>query len=226
MKTTIKHLGIIMDGNRRWAKERGMLPFEGHLAGYDKIQDVLTWCQDAGIEIVTLFAFSTENWNRAPIEVDALMKLFWKALNEDLNRFQEKNLRLRVIGTRERFSPKLQDAIAEAEQKTSSNTGMIVNLALSYGGRQELVDAVKAIVKDPPAEITEQTISDHVYTAGLPDPELIIRTSGENRLSGFLLWQSAYAEFSFIKSNWPAFSKEDFETAIADYEARGRRFGR
>ncbi len=226
MKTSVKHLGIIMDGNRRWAKERGLLPHQGHLAGYEIIQDVLKWCSGAGIRFVTLYAFSTENWNRAQTEVSALMALFERALIKDIHLFHEQGFRVRVIGTRDRFSPRILQAIEEAEKLTAYNPGMTVNLAISYGGRSELVDAVKQIVKNQPAEITEQTISDHLYTAGQPDPDLIIRTSGEERLSGFMLWQSAYAELKFIKCYWPDFSESEFNQVLADYESRQKRFGK
>ena len=215
-----------MDGNRRWAKERGLLSHQGHLAGYEIIQDVLKWCAGAGIQFVTLYAFSTENWNRAKNEVEALMALFDRALTKDIHRFHEQGFRVRIIGTRDRFSPRILQAINEAEKLTADNSGMTVNLAISYGGRRELVEAVKEIIKNQPAQITEQIISDNLYTAGQPDSDLIIRTSGEQRLSGFMLWQSAYAELKFIQCYWPDFSETEFNQVLADYESRQKRFGK
>lgn len=226
MEQKIHHLGIIMDGNRRWAKARGLPPFEGHRAGYKKIEDVLRWCKEAGIEILTLFAFSTENWQRAKKEVDFLMKLFHHALSKDIKKLHENNVRVKVIGRREGLPKKLQEAIEKAEKLTENNSGGILNLAINYGGRPELVDAFKKMIANPPKEITEEIISQNLYTAGLPDPDLIIRTSGEQRLSGFLTWQSTYSELLFINHHWPEFSKEDFDAAFNEFANRQRRFGK
>ena len=215
-----------MDGNRRWAKARGLPPFKGHEAGYKKIEEVLHWCKEAGIEVLTLFAFSTENWQRARKEVDFLMKLFIRALTKDIKKLHENNVRVRVIGRREGLPEKLRQAIDESKELMKNNTGGTLNLAINYGGRPELVDAFKKIIANPPKEITEELISQNLYTAGLPDPDLIIRTSGEQRLSGFLTWQSAYSELLFINHHWPEFSKEDFDAALADFANRQRRFGK
>ena len=215
-----------MDGNRRWAKARGLLSFEGHRAGYNKIDEVLHWCRDAEIETLTLFAFSTENWQRAKDEVNFIMDLFYKAMTEDIKKINENNVRLRVIGRKEGLSEKLQEAVNEAEKLTQNNDGCNLNLAINYGGRPELVDAFKKILKNPPAEITEETISQNIYTADQPDPDLIIRTSGEQRLSGFLTWQSAYSELLFINHHWPDFSKDDFDSALTDFANRQRRYGK
>jgi len=225
MKSKIKHLGIIMDGNRRWATTRRLPSFEGHRAGYKKIEDVLRWCRDAGIKILTLYAFSTENWQRSKKEVDFLMKLFYLALTKDIKKLHKNKVCVRVIGREEGLSKKLQQAIKKAEALTKNNTAAILNLAINYGGRLELVDAFNKILKNPPKEITEDLISQNIYTADLPDPDLIIRTSGERRLSEFLTWQSAYSEFYFIKRHWPEFSKEDFDDALNDFANRQRRFG-
>jgi len=225
MKSKIKHLGIIMDGNRRWATTRRLPSFEGHRAGYKKIEDVLRWCRDAGIKILTLYAFSTENWQRSKKEVDFLMKLFYLALTKDIKKLHKNKVCVRVIGREEGLSKKLQQAIKKAEALTKNNTAVILNLAINYGGRLELVDAFNKILKNPPKEITEDLISQNIYTADLPDPDLIIRTSGERRLSEFLTWQSAYSEFYFIKRHWPEFSKEDFDDALNDFANRQRRFG-
>ena len=214
-----------MDGNRRWATTRRLPFFEGHRAGYKKIEDVLRWCRDAGIKILTLYAFSTENWQRSKKEVDFLMKLFYLALTKDIKKLHKNKVCVRVIGREEGLSKKLQQAIKKAEALTKNNTAAILNLAINYGGRLELVDAFNKILKNPPKEITEDLISQNIYTADLPDPDLIIRTSGERRLSEFLTWQSAYSEFYFIKRHWPEFSKEDFDDALNDFANRQRRFG-
>ena len=226
METKIRHLGIIMDGNRRWAKTRGLPPFEGHRAGYKKIEEMLNWCRDAGIKVLTLFAFSTENWQRPKEEVDFLMKLFLLTLTRDIKKLHKNNVCVRVIGRREGLPEKLKEAVKKSEEMTKNNDGGTLNLAINYGGRPELVDAFKKIIANPPKEITEETISENLYTADLPDPDLIIRTSGEQRLSGFLLWQSAYSELLFINHHWPEFSKEDFDAALADFINRQRRFGK
>lgn len=226
MEQQVKHLGIIMDGNRRWARARGLPSFEGHRAGYNKIDEVLRWCRDASVTTLTLFAFSTENWQRAKDEVDFIMGLFYRAMTEDIKKMHENNIRVRVIGRKEGLSEKLQEAVLKAEKLTQNNTACNLNLAINYGGRPELVDTVKKILTNPPAEITEETISQNLYTAGQLDPDLIIRTSGEQRLSGFLTWQSAYSELLFVEHNWPDFSKDDFDTALADFTARQRRFGK
>jgi len=214
-----------MDGNRRWATTRRLPSFEGYRAGYKKIEDVLRWCRDAGIKILTLYAFSTENWQRSKKEVDFLMKLFYLALTKDIKKLHKNKVCVRVIGREEGLSKKLQQAIKKAEALTKNNTAAILNLAINYGGRLELVDAFNKILKNPPKEITEDLISQNIYTADLPDPDLIIRTSGERRLSEFLTWQSAYSEFYFIKRHWPEFSKEDFDDALNDFANRQRRFG-
>jgi len=214
-----------MDGNRRWATTRRLPSFEGHRAGYKKIEDVLRWCRDAGIKILTFYAFSTENWQRSKKEVDFLMKLFYLALTKDIKKLHKNKVCVRVIGRKNGLSKKLQQAIKKAEELTKNNTTIILNLAINYGGRLELVDAFNKILKNPPKEITEDLISQNIYTADLPDPDLIIRTSGEKRLSGFLTWQSAYSELYFIKRHWPEFSKEDFDGTLNDFANRQRRFG-
>jgi len=226
MEQKIKHLGILMDGNRRWARTRNMPPFEGHRIGYKKIEEVLSWCRDAEIEILTIFAFSTENWQRPKEEVDFLMKFIYRALTVDIKKLHKNNIRIKIIGNKEGLSKKLRKVIEEAEKLTKNNNGQTLNLAINYGGRLELVDAFKKIIKSHPADITEEMISQNVYTAGTPDPDLIIRTSGEQRLSGFLTWQSAYSELLFVKHYWPDFSKNDFDDALADFAKRKRRFGK
>jgi undecaprenyl diphosphate synthase len=226
MDQPVKHLGIIMDGNRRWAKAQGLPSFEGHRAGYKKVEEVLHWCRDVGVEILTLFAFSTENWRRTKREVDFLMNLFYLVFDQDIKKLHANKVRVRLIGRREGLSAKLQAVVKEAEELTKDDTGGTLNLAINYGGRAEIVDAFKKILTNPPAEITEETISQNLYVAGQPDPDLIIRTSGERRLSGFLTWQSAYSELLFINHHWPEFSKQDFDEALADFDDRQRRFGK
>ncbi|MEK7211040.1 MAG: polyprenyl diphosphate synthase, partial [Patescibacteria group bacterium] len=186
----------------------------------------LRWCRDAGVKTLTLFAFSTENWQRAKEEVYFLMGLFYRAFTEDIKKLHENNIRVLLIGRKEGLSKKLQGAILQAEELTKNNDGCTLNLAINYGGRPELMDAFKKILKNPPAEITEETISQNLYTAEQANPDLIIRTSGEQRLSGFLTWQSAYSELLFVNHHWPEFSKDDFDGALTDFAARQRRFGK
>jgi undecaprenyl diphosphate synthase len=226
MPTKITHLGIIMDGNRRWAKEQGLPSFEGHRAGYDKVEEVAQWCQEAGIKYLTLFAFSTENWQRSKEEVSLLMQLLNLAFTRDIEKLHKDNVRVKVIGQWDALSESMQDAIAKAEEMTKNNTGLNLNVAISYGGRQEIVDAVNRILKNPPESIDEAGLSKRMYTAGQPDPDLIIRTSGEQRTSGFLLWQAAYSELYFTPVYWPAFSKKEFDLALDAFDLRERRFGK
>ncbi len=225
-----------MDGNRRWARERGLPTLQGHLAGYELVKKIGPWCATRGVECVTLFAFSTENWKRAQDEVGYLMDLLMSAVTRDLEIFMKNNFRLKLIGRRADLSEKLQKAIAAAEERTKNNTGGTMQLAVSYGGRNEIVRAAcKAAEsylrhpdesRDPALSITEESIAQHLDTAGLPDPDLIIRTSGEQRLSGFLLWQSAYSELLFLEKHWPDFSESDLDAAIGWYADRERRYGK
>lgn len=223
----LKHLAVIMDGNRRWAKDNGLPSFEGHRQGYDKMKEVGEWCIDRGITTLTVYAFSTENWNREEAEVNYLMDLLYKAVTTEVEEFNKRGIRLKIIGTRERLSEKLVKAIAEAEERTKDNNKGTLNVCLNYGGRLEIVDAVKKIVAQgiPVDQITEKTISENIWLAGQSNPDLIIRTSGEQRLSGFLTWESVYSEFLFIDKHWPAFSEADLDAAINDYNNRHRRFG-
>lgn len=223
----LKHLAVIMDGNRRWAKDKGLPSFEGHRQGYDKMKEVGQWCIDRGITTLTVYAFSTENWNREQAEVNYLMDLLYKAVTIEVEEFNKKGIRLKIIGTRERLSEKLVKAIAEAEERTKDNNKGTLNICLNYGGRLEIVEAMKKIMAQgiPAEQITEKTISENIWLAGQADPDLIIRTSGEQRLSGFLTWESVYSEFLFIDKHWPAFSEADLDAAIDDYNNRHRRFG-
>ena len=217
-----------MDGNRRWARDRGLPTLEGHRRGYDKVKKVGKWCKERGVKVVTLWAFSTENWKRSKKEVDYLMNLFKFALSDrEVNELDKEGIRFQVIGQKERLSEKLQELIKKAEEKTKDNKEGILNLAISYGGRVDVLEAVKRIVEKGinSQNISEEIMNQNLWTAGLPDLDLIIRTSGELRTSGFLLWQAAYAELYFCKNHWPDFSEKDLDEALADYARRQRRFG-
>jgi len=216
-----------MDGNRRWAKGKNLPSIEGHRRGADKLKEVGEWCLAKGIKYLTVYAFSTENWNREKSEVDYLMKLIKRAVTKEVPYYMEKNVRLRVFGSRDELSDDLREAIEKAEEETKNNTAATLNLAINYGGRLEILEATKKIVAQGviPADITEEMISQNIWTHDIPDPEVIIRTSGEQRLSGFLTWQSVYSELFFVKNHWPAFSKEDLDGVLDEFDKRGRRFG-
>jgi undecaprenyl diphosphate synthase len=219
-----KHIGFIMDGNRRWAKERGLPAFEGHRTGYDLIKKLGPWCLARGVKIMTFYAFSIENWKRTQDEVGYLMDLLFQAVTKDLEIFMKDDIRLRVIGRRSDLPEKLQAAVLAAEEKTKDNSAGIIQLAVSYGGRDEIVRAAKAALAA--GELTEKTLADNLDTAGLPDPDIVIRTSGEMRLSGFLSWQSIYSELLFLKTYWPDFSEADLDSALQWYTDRDRRYGK
>ena len=233
-----RHLGLILDGNRRYARALGLSPTKGHEFGVQKAYEVLEWCLEMGIKTVTVWVFSTDNFKRPPEEVETLMNLFLREaerMAED-HRILEHQVRVRFIGRREGFSPEVVRAIERLERRTEGHRGMFLNIAMGYGGREEIVDAVKRLLLEAEARglspkevaegLTPEDIARHLYTAGLPDPDFIIRTSGEIRLSGFLLWQSAYSEFYFADVLWPEFRKIDFLRALRSYQARERRFGR
>lgn len=225
MKKIPKHLGIILDGNRRWAKERGLPVFEGHKKGLRKIKDVVEWCKEKGIKTLTLFVFSTENWKRSKAEVGYLMRLVSKATSNDLRKISRQEIKVRLIGERERLPKFVQKAVEKIERMTKKNKKMTLNLALSYGGRGEIVQAVKNITKKkiPINKITENLISKNLWASDL---DMIIRTGKEQRISNFLIWQAAYAELYFFRKYWPDFSKRDLEKALVDYNQRKRRFGK
>ena len=222
------HLGIIIDGNRRWARERGRPAFEGHRQGSKNVKKTIEWCKKRGIKILTFYVFSTENWQRAKTEVNFLMKLFYSVLTKEVKKLAKNGIQLRVIGQKERLSLRLQKAVKEAEDLTKNNKEMVLNIAISYGGRAEIVEAVKKIIRDkvPGDKIDEKLLGDYLWTAGLADPDLIIRTGGEKRLSNFLTWQSVYSELYFCDKYWPDFSEADLDSALADYNRRQKRFGR
>ena len=226
-----EHIGIIMDGNGRWAKKRGLPRSAGHTAGAQTFRKIARYCSDIGIKYLTVYAFSTENWRRPSDEVDALMRLFKDYLQEAIRDFKDDSIVLRFIGDRSAFSPELLSLMNENEEETRERDGMVLNIAMNYGGRAELVTAIRDManeVKDgslDPAAITEELVSQHLYTKGQPDPDLIIRPSGENRTSNFLLWQSAYAEYVIMDVLWPDFTQDDLNQALIEFAKRNRRFG-
>jgi len=226
-----KHVAIIMDGNGRWAKKRAINRIRGHENGINSVREVVRTSREIGISYLTLYAFSEENWKRSKHEVDALMNLLKRFLKKELDEMLENGIRFQTIGRSGKLPEDVQRLLSETSDKTSQNKDMVLNLALSYGGRQEILDAVQKIFLRvesrglKPEEITEQTISDSLYTAGIPDPDLLIRTSGEYRISNFLLWQIAYTEIYITPTLWPDFRKEEYLAAIEAFQKRERRFG-
>ena len=220
------HIAIIMDGNGRWAKKRSLPRTAGHAAGSKNFKDIARYCNKIGLKYLTVYAFSTENWKRPKEEVDNIMKIF-KDYLEDAKNFKDENIKVRFIGDRSVLDPDIIRLMKEAEDASADATGLKLNIAINYGGRDEIVHAVKDIVKSGISadDITEQTISEHLYTAGQPDPDFIIRPSGEYRLSNYLIWQSAYAEYWFSDILWPDFKSKDLDRAIDDFNKRNRRFG-
>ena len=226
-----QHIAIIMDGNRRWAKERGLPVGLGHKEGAKTLEKIVRYANKRGIKYITVYAFSTENWKRAEDEVKTLMLLLQTYLDDYSKRADSENIKVKIIGSRDGLSEKMKDSISKCMERTKDNTGITFNIALNYGGRDEIIKAIKQISKDVKdgkieiADINEQTVSDNLYTKGMPDPDLLIRTSGELRLSNFLPWQLVYTEFLFIDKNWPDFTEEDLDNAIIEYEKRTRKFG-
>ncbi|MCQ2743188.1 MAG: isoprenyl transferase [bacterium] len=221
----IKHIAIIMDGNRRWAKKRGLPSAVGHKKGVDALKKTMRACDDFGIKYLTVYAFSTENWNRKPEEVNFLMDLLGDTLNNELNEMHSNNVVISFIGDISKLSDKLQKILANAVETTKNNTGVNLQIAFNYGSRAEIVKAVQEIVKSGEKNITEETISKHLYTRFIPDPDLLIRTGGEMRISNYLLWQIAYSEFIVIPEFWPEFNKETLEKCILEFAKRNRRWG-
>jgi undecaprenyl diphosphate synthase len=225
------HVAIIMDGNGRWAKQRGLPRVEGHRQGAESVKAVVKAAGELGIKFITLYAFSVENWNRPKDEVDTLMKYLLRFLKRELAEMSKNNIRLQAIGQIWRLPENIQDQLQKTTQATAKNNGITLTLALSYGGRTEIVDAVRQIAQEVKAgkleagEINEQVIAHHLYTHGTPDPDLLIRTSGEMRVSNFLLWQISYAEFVITKTLWPDFGKREFYAALEEYSQRQRRYG-
>jgi len=225
------HLAIIMDGNGRWARARMLPRIMGHRKGVQTVRLIVEECSKIGIRFLTLFAFSAENWSRPKTEVRSLMTLLKKYIRMEVPRMMRSNIRFNVIGNRDELPEDVRIALDDAMAVTAANGGMTLTLALSYGSRQEILQAAKAVAADIisgrllPAELTENSFADYLYTASLPDPDLLIRTSGEMRISNFLLWQLAYAELYFTEINWPDFGREELHKALSDYQSRERRFG-
>lgn len=227
LETPVRHLAIIMDGNRRWAKERGLPTLQGHKAGYETLKTIGDLCLDRGIEVLTVFAFSTENWKRTQEEVGYLMDLIEFALRNELEHFKSRGVRIRVLGRRDGLRASVLEAIEQAEVQTRDLTKGTLCICVNYGGRYEIVDAVKRIVEDGMSadRIDEDAITTRMYWPDMPEPELVIRTSGEERVSGFLTWQAVYSEFFFSKKYWPDFDEAELDAALAEYALRKRRFG-
>ena len=222
----LKHIAIIMDGNRRWAKEKNLPSMVGHKKGVEALKATMRACDDFGIKYLTVYAFSTENWNRKPEEVNFLMDLLAQTLKNELKEMDENNVVISFIGDTTKLSDKLQNILANAVETTKDNTGVNLQIAFNYGSRDELVHAVKSIVEEGITDITEETISSHLYTKNIPDPDLLIRTGGEMRVSNYLLWQIAYSEFIVIPEFWPEFNKEKLAECVLEYKRRNRRFGK
>ena len=225
------HVAIILDGNGRWAKKKGMPRTYGHVKGCENLEKICSVAKELGVKYLTVYAFSTENWKRSKEEVDALMKLFRNYMKKCIKISRDNKMQVRVIGDPTAFDPDLQEKIKELEEYSSQYDELYFQIALNYGSRDEIKRAIQKMAEDVkaeklnPEEISEQTISDYLDTKGLPDPDLLIRTSGEERLSNFLMWQLAYTEFYFTDVAWPDFNKAEFEKAIAKYNQRDRRFG-
>ena len=226
-----QHIAIIMDGNRRWARAKGKPAAFGHKEGAKTLEKIVRYANKIGLKYITVYAFSTENWKRAEEEVNALMALLQSYLDDYSKRADSENIKVKILGDITALSPKMQKSIKECMERTKKNTGVTFNIALNYGGRDEIVKAVKAIaekVKNDEIKlenINEELITNNLYTKGQPDPDLVIRTSGEIRLSNFLPWQVVYSEFIFIDKNWPDFNEEDLDNAIIEYQRRHRKFG-
>ena len=226
-----RHIAIIMDGNRRWAKAQGKPASFGHKAGAKTLEKIVRYANKIGLEYITVYAFSTENWKRTEEEVKALMMLLQNYLDDYSKRADTENIRVKILGDISALAPGMQKSIYNCMERTKNNTGVTFNIALNYGGRDELLKAVKNIAQEVKEgkidiqDISEEMVSNNLYTKGEPDPDLLIRTSGELRLSNFLPWQLVYSEFLFIEKNWPDFTEEDLDNAIVEYEKRTRKFG-
>ena len=226
-------IGIIMDGNGRWAKQRGLPRTTGHKKGAAVFQDIANYCEELGVSSVTFYAFSTENWKRPLEEVSAIMKLFGEYLLKGFN-YKDRNIRIKFLGDRAALDQKLQKLMNELEEDSAAKTGMTLNIAVNYGGRVEMLDAMRSLMDEAhaavragraPEELTEESFARHLYTADIPDPDLLIRTSGEMRVSNFLLWQIAYSEFVVTDVLWPDFNRYTFLECLLEYQGRNRRFG-
>ena len=220
-----KHIAIIMDGNRRWAKKRKLPVIAGHRAGANTLQKIIEDCMDIGIKYLTVYAFSTENWNRSVEEVNDLMNLLREYLVKLEEDNKDRNVKIRIVGDINRLDEDIRNKIIVLQDKTEKNSGLVINIALNYGGRNEIIHAIKSLSYEEFEGLSIESFSQKLYTYPSPDPDLIIRTAGEQRLSNFLLWQSAYSEFWYTDVLWPDFSKKDLNKAISDYSKRNRKFG-
>ena len=224
-----RHIAIIMDGNGRWAKQRFMPRVAGHQRGVEALREVVKSCRELGVEYLTVFAFSSENWRRPAEEVSFLMSLFLKMLEREVENLHRNNIRLKIIGDRSRFNDKLRQTMQDAEQLTANNTALTLTIAANYGGRWDVMHAVQSMLRDHPhlaQSFTEEDLHPHLSMSDAPEPDLFIRTGGEQRISNFMLWQLAYTELYFTDILWPAFGRKELEAAIASYQKRERRFGR
>jgi len=231
LKRLPRHVAIIMDGNGRWAKKNKVKVAMGHRAGTEALREIIRSSSDIGIEALSLYAFSTENWQRSKNEVDALMGLLLEFFTSEIDELHRKNVRILILGEKDALPPRQQQALTEAETRTCANTGLKLNIAINYGSRAELARAARLLAREVadglrlPESIDEAAMAQHLYTAGLPDIDLLIRTSGEMRLSNFMLWQCAYTEFVFPEKLWPDFTLADYHTCIAAFQGRNRRYG-
>lgn len=225
--TVPNHIGFILDGNRRWAKEHGLPVYEGHLAGYVAIKEVMLAALEAGVKFASVYTFSTENWNRSKDEIDKIMSLVLRLFTTDLPLFDKYNIRVMVLGTRNRLNKKIIAAIEEVEKCTAKNTGATLAVCFNYGGQLEIVDAVKKIIKSgvKADNINEELISKNLYAPEIPPVDIVVRTSGEQRLSNFMMWRTAYSELMFIDKMWPDMKKSDIKAIIKEYSKRNRRHG-
>ena len=221
------HVAIIMDGNGRWAKKRGLPRLSGHHAGTENLRRIIRACVEFGVKYLTIYAFSTENWGRPHEEVEGLMHILEDVIDKELNELNDEGVQINHLGRLEQLSPRLQKKVAKAVESTKSNSRLILNVAFNYGGRDELVQAIQQIIREgvPAEAITPELVNRYLYTAGVPDPDLIIRTSGELRISNFLIWQAAYSEWYVTPVFWPDFGKEEFRKALNEYAQRDRRYG-
>lgn len=221
------HIGIIMDGNGRWALSRGLPRLAGHRAGTENLRRIIEACIEFGIKYLTIYAFSTENWGRPEEEVQGLMRIFEDVLENELQQLADQGVQLRHLGRLDHLKPGFRKKVVQAIEKTRQNDRLVLNVAFNYGGRDEIINAIQGMIRDgvPAEQVDDQLVSRYLFTAGVPDPELIIRTSGEMRISNFLLWQGAYSEWVFAAAFWPDFNREELLKALHEYSQRDRRFG-
>jgi undecaprenyl diphosphate synthase len=223
-----QHVAIIMDGNGRWAKKRGLPRLAGHRAGTENLRRVIRACVEFGVRYLTIYAFSTENWGRPRDEVEGLMRIVEDVIEKELNELDEQGVQLRHLGKLDRLNPTLQKKVLAAVERTKNNSRLVLNIAFNYGGRDEIVNAIRQILIDgvKPEDVNPELVSQYLYTVGIPDPDLIIRTSGELRISNFMIWQGAYSEWYITPTFWPDFGKEELRKALDEYASRDRRYGK